>query len=131
MRYVATVLFLVTLVAVGCKQPNKSPVMTTSEQQPPATLEPIPPAPAETPAENAPPASPAFATPPPQQMESPAPPPPSYTSNTYTVQKGDTLWSIAQRHLGNGKRWREIVELNPGLEPSKLRVGQVIILPAK
>jgi nucleoid-associated protein YgaU len=59
------------------------------------------------------------------------PPPPSLTSNTYTVQKGDTLWSIAQKHLGDGKRWREIVELNPGLEPSKLKVGQVIILPAK
>ena len=47
------------------------------------------------------------------------------------MQKGDTLWSIAQRFLGDGQRWREIVELNPGLEPSKLKVGQVIILPAK
>lgn len=52
-------------------------------------------------------------------------------ANTYTVQKGDTLWSIAQRFLGDGKRWREIVEVNPGLEPSKLKIGQVIMLPAK
>lgn len=30
------------------------------------------------------------------------------------VVRGDTLWSIADRHLGAGERWREIAELNRG-----------------
>ncbi len=52
---------------------------------------------------------------------------------TYTVQKGDTLWSIAQRFLGDGKRWREIIDANPGMDPvpANLKVGQVITLPPK
>ena len=31
-----------------------------------------------------------------------------------TVAKGDTLWSLAERNLGSGERWREIAELNAG-----------------
>jgi LysM repeat protein len=30
------------------------------------------------------------------------------------VAKGDTLWSLAERNLGSGERWREIAELNAG-----------------
>ncbi|MCJ7543685.1 MAG: LysM peptidoglycan-binding domain-containing protein [Phycisphaerae bacterium] len=74
--------------------------------------------------EEAPPGPRRFETVPPV---APAPP----AANTYTVQKGDTLWSIAQRFLGDGQRWREIVDVNPGLEPAKLKVGQVIVLPPK
>jgi nucleoid-associated protein YgaU len=33
---------------------------------------------------------------------------------TVVVAKGDTLWSIAEAHLGSGERWREIAELNEG-----------------
>jgi LysM repeat protein len=33
-----------------------------------------------------------------------------------TVTRGDTLWSIAESHLGAGERWREIAELNRGRE---------------
>ncbi len=49
--------------------------------------------------------------------------------NTYTVKKGDTLWKIASTHYGDGKKWHEIAEANPGLTPSDLRVGQTITLP--
>jgi nucleoid-associated protein YgaU len=34
---------------------------------------------------------------------------------TYKVQRGDNLWSIAQDKLGDGSRYREIVELNVGV----------------
>ena len=62
---------------------------------------------------------------PPSAMEEPEP----VQVNTYTVQRGDTLWSIAERTYGDGKRWRDIVTANAGLDPTKLRVGQKIILP--
>ena len=33
---------------------------------------------------------------------------------TVTVRRHDTLWSLAENHLGSGKRFHEIVELNRG-----------------
>ena len=32
---------------------------------------------------------------------------------TYTVQKGDTLWSLAQKFLNNPADWRKIWHTNP------------------
>lgn len=54
---------------------------------------------------------------------------PAAAGNTYTIRKGDTLWSIATRHYGDGKQWTRIVDANPGVDPKKLAVGQVITLP--
>lgn len=34
------------------------------------------------------------------------------TKPTYTVVKGNSLWSVAQKTLGNGNRYPEIYELN-------------------
>ena len=31
------------------------------------------------------------------------------------VRRHDTLWSLAERHLGSGERWRQIFDLNRGL----------------
>lgn len=49
----------------------------------------------------------------------------------YTVKPGDTLYSIARSQLGTDKRVKEIIKLNPGIDPDKIKPGQVINLPAK
>lgn len=52
----------------------------------------------------------------------------SNTCQTYTVKSNDTLWTIAKNLLGNGNKYKEIVDANkdkyPSLETSKnLRTG--------
>lgn len=52
---------------------------------------------------------------------------------TARVEPGDTLWSIAEQHLGDPWRWREIYQLNSGLigDPDQIDVGWVLQLPPK
>ncbi|MGC4026975.1 MAG: LysM peptidoglycan-binding domain-containing protein [Mesorhizobium sp.] len=46
------------------------------------------------------------------------------------MQPGQSLWSIAVDKLGNGERYREILNLNPQLRnPGRLTPGQQLILP--
>ena len=52
------------------------------------------------------------------------------TDLTHTVVKGDSLWGIAQRYLGKGNRYPEIVSLN-GLKSTLIYPGQVLKLPNK
>ncbi|MYW91669.1 LysM peptidoglycan-binding domain-containing protein [Amycolatopsis rubida] len=49
----------------------------------------------------------------------------------YTVVHGDTLWDLAQRHLGKGTRYHEIMRLNPALlkAPDELEPGWTLLLP--
>lgn len=52
---------------------------------------------------------------------------------THTVRRGETLWSIAEHHLGSGSRYPEILKLNHELLRGKaqfLRPGWVLTLPA-
>ncbi|MBC7782662.1 MAG: LysM peptidoglycan-binding domain-containing protein [Burkholderiales bacterium] len=50
-------------------------------------------------------------------------------SKSYTVKKGDTLFSIAKTNYGTGRDWQKIASANPGVTPSKLKVGQQIVIP--
>lgn len=50
-------------------------------------------------------------------------------NRTYTIRKGDTFWSIATREYGSGKKWMDIAQANPSVDPKKLRIGQQILLP--
>ena len=50
----------------------------------------------------------------------------SYT--TYTVQKGDSLWKIAKKHLGNGNKYKVIQSAN-GLSGDLIRIGQKLKIP--
>nr|DAU41849.1 MAG TPA: tail assembly protein [Bacteriophage sp.] len=47
---------------------------------------------------------------------------------TYTVKKGDSLWSIAAATLGNGARWPEIQKAN-SLSGTVIHPGQVLKIP--
>ena len=49
---------------------------------------------------------------------------------TYKVVKGDCLWNIAKKYLGNGSRYPEIKKLN-GLAYNTIYVGQVLKIPNK
>lgn len=48
----------------------------------------------------------------------------------HTVVKGDTLWLIAKKYLGNGARYNEIMTLN-GLTSTVIHVNQKLKIPKK
>lgn len=58
-------------------------------------------------------------------LPAPPPPPPPVNTLSYTVRPGDTLYAIAR---ANGTTVAQILDLNPGLDASRLRVGDVIRL---
>ena len=54
------------------------------------------------------------------------------------VARGDTLWSIAEKHLGSGEQWRRIADLNQGrpmpdghrfIHASSLQPGWQLLVP--
>ncbi len=47
---------------------------------------------------------------------------------TYTVKKGDTLWGICKKNLGDGSKYPQIAKLNGIKNPNLISVGQVIKL---
>ena len=51
----------------------------------------------------------------------------------YTVQKGDTLWAIAEKHYGKGQgaKYTEIVKANspPVKNPDLIQPGWVLRIP--
>ncbi|MDI9469041.1 MAG: LysM peptidoglycan-binding domain-containing protein [Bacillota bacterium] len=58
---------------------------------------------------------------------------PNVGAKTHTVVRGDTLWAIARRYLGDGRRYKDIYNLNKGKikDPHWIYPGQVFLLPAK
>lgn len=43
-----------------------------------------------------------------------------------TVKKGDTLWSLCKKHLGDGSKYNEVAKLNKISNPNLIYPGQVI-----
>ncbi len=56
---------------------------------------------------------------------------PRYTD--YVVQPGDRLWDIAQKYLGDGKRYQEIVQINQAQipDPDNLQAGTRLKIPVR
>lgn len=52
-------------------------------------------------------------------------------SATHTVEKGDTLWAIAEKTYGNGAKYTEIVKANQPMikDADEIYPGQVLRLP--
>lgn len=52
-------------------------------------------------------------------------------SRTYTVQKGDTLWKIAEQHYSDGSKYNAIFEANQPMikDADEIYPGQVLRIP--
>jgi nucleoid-associated protein YgaU len=52
-------------------------------------------------------------------------------TRTHRIKKGDTLEGLARELFGKQchARLKDIKQLNPGVDPTRLRVGQLILLP--
>ena len=111
---------VLAFLAVGCANKDKSQNASVMD------VAPVPP---QEPAYAGPilaaPATPAYAEPAVTQT----PVGGSAVGGSYTVKKGDTLYSIAKTAYGNGNQWQRIASANPGLSPATLKVGQTIMLP--
>lgn len=107
---VAGCLFLQGCGMFGKKQPDQG--ATTLPEGEPA---PVATQPAETvPVESA--------------VKAPVELPVVQATTPYTIQKNDTISGVAYKF---GLRWQDVVAVNPGLSPNRLRVGQVIQLPGQ
>ncbi|MBE3070854.1 MAG: LysM peptidoglycan-binding domain-containing protein [Planctomycetes bacterium] len=115
---------VMALMVVGCAQQKQEEL----PQIDPAMIEAPPPAEAK----------PAIV-----EVETPLPAVPAVTKDqtpaamaggqSYTVQKGDTLYSLAKRFYGDGKLWTRIADANKGKvrDVSTISVDTVLVIPPK
>ena len=62
----------------------------------------------------------------------PAPAKPQGDYREHVIQgSSDTLWALASRYLGSGSRWPEIAKASGGIDPRKIKVGDVVKIPRK
>src|SRR5436309_5561800 len=60
----------------------------------------------------------------------PVPRPTSPGLAVVVLQPGDSLWKLAERNLGQGARWRELLSLNPSIvDPDRVMAGSRIYVP--
>jgi nucleoid-associated protein YgaU len=148
---------LMAALLVGCEQQTQEPVVHAPPQAPPPPMFPEEQVPRPEPQPVAgvpqyqPQHQPQYQPPPPvdtsvympphqEVAAAPAPTPmpresyaraPQRPSQTYTVQRGDTLQKISQKFYGTTTNWRKIYEANRGTlsHPDKLSVGQRLAIP--
>jgi LysM repeat protein len=115
---------LMALLMQGCKNPNTDTANTTNstETNPPPIL--VATNPVVPPESNSFVAQPTPVAPPDTNTVPTAPPP---GATEYKIAKGDTLSGVAKKfHVS----LKSIQEANPGISPTKLRVGQTVHVPA-
>lgn len=62
-------------------------------------------------------------------LSTPLPPADNSGSQSYTIQAGDTLWSIATKFYGNGSKYTLIQQANNLPDNAILQVGSTLIIP--
>ena len=133
MRPLTCILVAVLAIGVmGCEQKREEDELPMID---PAELEaaaPLGPAPAAT-------GGPAVTATPVVEVETPVTPPATTarpiggTPTTYTMKRGDTLYSLAKRFYGDGKLWTRIADANPDevRDVTDIAVGTVLTIPPK
>jgi nucleoid-associated protein YgaU len=104
-------------------RPPVRPRISTPLTQPSTLLQPV-----------EPPALPTFAPPAfPRPSTRPATAQPATTvatKKTVRVQRGDSLWKVAQQNLGAGNRWPELLSVNPTIaDPNQILFGAQLNIP--
>jgi LysM repeat protein len=115
---------LLALLMQGCKQDKGTADGTaeTANTNPPPALEATNPVVATSPAPSTATTAAATSTPPP--LVQPAPP---SVPQEYTIVSGDKFSTLAKRF---GISTKALEEANPGVEPTKLQIGEKIHVPA-
>ncbi len=124
------VLFLVLRPPESASQAEPVRPASTADatEEPTATPEPTPtatPEPVATPTQPPPQPTP-VATPEPTPAPEPTPTPEPAAAIEYEIEAGDTLSDIA---VTFDVTVEAILELNPGLDPAALQIGQTILVP--
>ena len=57
--------------------------------------------------------------------------PSGIAAEQYTVQQGDSFWTISKKAYGSGRYWQKLADFNRGQipNPDRMRVGAVISIP--
>ena len=124
--WILVTLSLGTACGAGAAAPTPTAAPTTSANTPPVASP-------QRPALASPAASPSavVAT---SGAATPTPTAPEAAAETYEVQPGDTLGSIANQFYGDQTQWRRIYDANKdavGSDPDKLKVGTKLTIPPK
>lgn len=117
-------------MAVGCA--NKNARTTAPVNNAVTDVRPITPAPAPVMVQPIQPVQPVVSDTSPVVQAAPvavASATPAIAGNTYTVQKGDTLYKIARAKYGEASAVKRILAANPGLNANSIKAGQKITLP--
>lgn len=61
---------------------------------------------------------------------SPDPVRPPQWPKTHVIRPGETLQKIAKQHYGGFSKWRRIADANPGVDPTRIRPGMKLTIPA-
>ncbi len=141
MKRVLITAMLAGLVCVGCNKPAKGPKIMNPELGAPGTgpvVEPggplagdpmpLPPVTGPTPLIR-PEMGPVVDVAPIEPAAPEAPVAPA-GGGTHVIKKGDTFIKIAREVYGDPSKMKDIAAANPGVNPRKLKIGQIIILPA-
>jgi LysM repeat protein len=119
------VVILGALLIAGCKRTEEPPPLAdTTNVFTPAPFEPPPVTPVPPPVTNVPAPAPGIVTPP---IDTPPPPPPPAGLGTeHTIIKGESFYTLGKKY---GVSFKAIAEANPGVDPTRLKIGQKVNIP--